>query len=87
MKLYLIHQREDYSYDTYDSAVVAAKSEADARLIHPGGSGYIYVVDRKQWSLNDDTWVDPVDVKVNYIGTAKPGTVAGTVICASFFAG
>ena len=35
MKLYLISQDVNTGYDTYDSAVVSAKSEADARTIHP----------------------------------------------------
>lgn len=35
MKLFLISQDKVNGYDTYDSAVVSAKSEADARNIHP----------------------------------------------------
>ena len=35
MKLYLISQDVNDGYDTYDSAVVAAESEEDARSIHP----------------------------------------------------
>ena len=36
MNMYLIWQEENCGYDTYDAAVVRAKSEDDARLIHPG---------------------------------------------------
>lgn len=32
-------------------------------------------------------WARPEHVVVEYIGTAKPGTKAGTVICTSFNAG
>lgn len=35
MKLFLISQSKNRGYDTYDSAVVIAESEEDARLIHP----------------------------------------------------
>ncbi len=35
MKLFLISQDVNNDYDTFDSAVVAAKSEQDAREIHP----------------------------------------------------
>lgn len=35
MKLYLISQDVTNGYDTYDSAVVLAESEDDAKLIHP----------------------------------------------------
>ena len=35
MKLYLIQQNTNCAYDTYDSAVVIATSEEEARYIHP----------------------------------------------------
>ena len=35
MKLYLIKQDDNCGYDTYDSAVVIATSEEEARQIHP----------------------------------------------------
>lgn len=35
MKLYLIQQDVNLGYDTYDSAVVIATSEEEARRIHP----------------------------------------------------
>lgn len=35
MNLYLISQTANNGYDSYDSAVVAAKSAKDARKIHP----------------------------------------------------
>ena len=38
MKLYLLSQEVVTGYDTYDSAVVAAESEDDARTIHPSWS-------------------------------------------------
>jgi hypothetical protein len=78
MKLYLISQNENNGYDTYDSAVVAAKDEEDASHIHPSGTG---------WDNDWGSWVSPEGVQVECLGTAKPGTKAGTVICASFNAG
>lgn len=76
MKLYLISQGHNQGYDTYDSAVVAAESEEDAKLIRPGGgprSGY-------------DGWCDPEYVECVYLGEAKEGSESG-VICASYNAG
>ncbi|MFA6125419.1 hypothetical protein [Sphingomonas sp.] len=35
MKLFLISQNQNYDYDTYDSAVVAAPDEETARLMNP----------------------------------------------------
>ena len=78
MNLYLISQRKNNGYDTYDSAVVAAESEDDARSIHPGGGPYS--ADQAY------TWAAPEYVTAIFIGIASPGTERG-VICASFNAG
>lgn len=72
MKLFLISQDCNTGYDTYDSAVVAAKDEESARNVSV--SSY-------------DAWASPEHVDVEYVGTAKPGTKAGAAICASFNAG
>lgn len=79
MKLWLISQDENRGYDTYDSAVVAAETEADARNIHPGRS--------EGWGDYFPTWSSSPDkVTARYIGEAMPGTEPG-VILASFNAG
>jgi len=72
MKLYRISQPEEkVSYDTFDSAIVAAESEVEAAI-----EGYA-----------SDCWVNnPNEVIVEYIGEAKEGTVAG-VILSSYNAG
>ena len=36
-KVFRIFQRDNDDYDTYDDAIVVAKSEGDARMIHPSG--------------------------------------------------
>ena len=76
MKLYYIRHTKMLGYDSYDSAVVAAKSEEDAKDIHPS--------DSKKWDYS--TWVSREDVIAELIGTAKAGTIRG-VIVASFNAG
>jgi hypothetical protein len=80
MNLYLISQNVNYSYDTYDSAVVQAESEEEARKIYPGSKN----------GLADDCltydWANPKNVKVELIGSAAPG-IKDIVICASFNAG
>lgn len=83
MNLYLISQSFNNDYDTYDSAVVAAKNEEDAKQVYPGDANKPEDVER--WRRMN--WASPEHVDVTYIGTAKPGTKAGTVICASFNAG
>jgi len=80
MNLYLLSQDDRRGYDTYDSVVVAAESEAEARLITPGFRGF-----DDSWRSSD--WARaPELVAVELIGVAVPGTEAG-VILSSFNAG
>jgi hypothetical protein len=95
VKLWLIYQDANSGYDTYDSAVVAAETEDEARRTHPG-SERAYWDDARQkfyWrspigaSFTNDQWAPHIDnVGVRPLGDALPGTQAG-VICASFNAG
>lgn len=78
MNLYLISQDVNKGYDTYDSAVVAAKNEEQARNTTP--SENITFESNYSWVKSPD------QVKVELIGKAKAGTKPG-VICASFNAG
>lgn len=81
MNLYRISQSINDDYDTFDSAVVVAESESDARKIHPGGRIY------EPWAKLGGTWaITPEDVEVELIGTTEEFE-AGTVIVASFNAG
>ena len=83
MKLFLISQNEHTSYDTYDSAVVAAEYIDEARNMDPSGeNGELMKWDKKSWA-----WCSSPDlVKVKYLGEAAVGIKQG-VICASFNAG
>jgi len=74
MKLYLISQNFNRGYDTYDSAVVTARNEGEARNTEIGSIGEF------------GSWVTPDKVKVELIGTAIKGTEAG-IILDSFNAG
>lgn len=79
MKLFLILQTENDDYDTYDSAVVAAETEEDARLINPDG--------KEEFGMAYSSWCKtPDDVTVKYLGIAAEGTQAG-IILGSFNAG
>ena len=81
MKLYLISQDVNDYYDTYDSAVVAAESDEDARSIHPDGESIDW---QNAKSSLYSTWAPLAsDVKVKCIGVAAPGIERG-VICASY---
>jgi hypothetical protein len=77
MNLYLISQSVNNDYDTFDSAIVAAESDEDARRMHPGGD---YDEPGRTWTA------DQSKVQVELIGIAKEDTKAGVVL-ASFNAG
>lgn len=83
MNLYLLPQSDNTGYDTYDSCVVAAKNEDEARKMHPDGSTPV-----EKWPtyVFADWAKHPDNVKVELIGRATKGTKAG-VILASFNAG
>ena len=74
MKLWLLTQTVNIGYDTYDSAVVAAESEEEARNIEVGDTGPY------------GTWAKPEHVRVEYLGEARDKHPFG-VVCASFNAG
>lgn len=81
--IYLLSQDQNRGYDTYDSIVVCAESEEEARNIHPRGEwrNSIYSMFR------DDSWAfDPKDVKVKFLGEASP-TIEKGIIITSFNAG
>ncbi len=91
MNMYLVSQEVNDGYDTYDSAVVSAESEADARIIHP--SDYLWHDGAwqrqdikgewyKEWGAG--TWAEPDAVTVRRIGRS---TEPRGVVLASFNAG
>ncbi len=82
--LYLISQYVNNAYDTYDSAVVCAKSAKDAKFTHPDNF-------KAKWCNKWDgkfshDWCDASDVVVKKIGVANDKQRLG-VICSSFHAG
>lgn len=70
-KLYLISQDTNNCFDSFDSAVVCAENEEQAKNIYPYYSNLC----------------SPQDVKVQYIGEAADNINVGEVICASYTAG
>lgn len=86
MKIYLISQKVNNDYDTYDSAVVCAENENEARKINPGGGEEITDNPDTDGTALYSVWCFLKDVQVEYIGEAKEGSVKD-VILASFRAG
>ena len=93
LKIFKIYQDVNIGYDTFDSAIVCAKNEKEAREINP--SGWYKFYDKSWWKQYDDgmkkeekdeTWVHPLEVKAIYLGEADDSVEEG-VILASFNAG
>jgi len=80
MKLWKLSQVINDGYDTYDSCVVVADTEEEARKIHP-----CHLYDSEvRWYIT--TWALPKDVTVEYLGETERN-FPNKVICASFNAG
>ncbi len=89
LKLYLISQEQNRGYDTYDSAVVAAYSEDEATLIHPGEGLFDEneQIECNRWDKGFVSWANhPSQVTADLIGDAID-CEPNSVICASFNAG
>ena len=95
MNLYLLSQKINKGYDTYDSCVVVAEDRDLAKMIVP------FDIDEDDedinpWSNSEESynnsynrgWCNtPEEVTVEYLGVAKEGSKENTVICSSFNAG
>ena len=98
MKIYKISQDVNKDYDTYDSAVVYAENEEEAKSIHPNEQGYIeklqngisifiYTDANAGISYYEPyNWTELKNVKVEYLGE-NPNITKKGVILASFNAG
>jgi hypothetical protein len=80
MKLYLLKQNDNNNYDTYDSCLVCAENEADARTIDPNGNEFKEGARYNEWALSKDS------ITCEEIGEANDKQERGVVI-ASFNAG
>ena len=100
MKLYKLSQEINNHYDTYDSVIVCAENEEEARKIHPAhyvthyrDGAWYGTYSRPPFEEYEEgyssNWVnfDQIDkIKVEYIGEASKDIKKG-VILASFNAG
>lgn len=99
MKIFLLTQSEDTGYDSYDSAVVIAEDEEQAKhscvcgfhKYHDGKFWFEYADGRQEKEGEEDQpvcsgWALPKHITVKYIGEAKEGSEQG-VVCSSYNAG
>lgn len=88
MNLYLLTQTVADDYDTFDSCVVVAETEEEAKTIHPGNTKVLLTEDCMREVGYEDSWaVRPSQVTAKVVGVAADGLERRQVICASFNAG
>lgn len=95
MNIYLISQNSNNSYDTYDSAVVSARTEDEAKKICPDSlfrwseefQCFTHLYHHRKMEDKYGSWVNDLNqISVQLIGETKTYQ-AGQVILASFNAG
>lgn len=85
MNIYKVSQTGNDDYDTFDSMIIIAETEEDARWTRPGWSSWDEMsCEKKFWAIGD--WYWPEECIVELIGEALPEMEAGVVL-ASFNAG
>jgi len=92
MNIYLLTRPHKSNWDEYESCVVVAKTEEEARQTHPNGTFYEHVGEpcennkwlKISWS---NTWIHINAVKVELIGKANRHHLTRQVICSDFNAG
>lgn len=77
LKLWKLSQSMNNGYDTYDSCIVAAYTEEEAKNISPCRKDMVYMC----WTIN------VTKVTATCIGVASPSINSGTCLLASFNAG
>lgn len=88
MKLWLLKQSAVTGYDTYDSCVVVADTEDQAKDMHPCtyDSKFLSKAGTKTTPIWYYDWARSAnEVTATYLGEAEDGT--RRVVCASFNAG
>ena len=80
MNIYRLWQEVNNEYDTYDSMVVIASNETEAKSYHPSGGTTQETLDG--W----DSWCSLEDVQIELLGKASKKQKAG-IVTASYNAG
>ena len=87
--LYLVERTDKVTWDEYDSFVVCAESEDEARRVHPSGRRF-FEDDMSEQSKQyfKSYWTDKIEtLEVTCIGLASVSLENRQVICLSFNAG
>ena len=87
--LYLVKRTDKVTWDEYDSFVVCAESEDEARRVYPSGRMFFEGDMSEQSKLYFKSgWTDKIEtLEVSCIGLASVSLENRQVICASYNAG
>jgi len=93
LNLYLLMQDDNNDYDTFDSMIVVAENEEQARMIHP--DGYDWSPDKNTWVNHRGeecifkTWAFSIEsISVEHVGICSiEGAKPGDIVIKSFNAG
>mgnify|MGYP003463396401 CR=1 FL=1 len=90
MNIYLVARTDRVDYDEFDSFVVIAKTEEEAKNIHPYYKEEEDAKEEAWYWKNSHSWVkkdDLYSLTITLIGKATKEYKVRKVICASFNAG
>lgn len=86
MNIYKLSQNINNSYDTYDSMIVVAETEQQAKLLHPDMLRFPEF--KGCWDFCGWISLDQIDfIQIELVGIAITTFMTPCVICASFNAG
>jgi len=83
MNIYKISQKDDWDFEVYLEAIVVAKNEDEARLIHPNGNavwdGNKWKSPQASWATSpNDSWCPPDEVKVELVENNTEGVISSS---------
>ena len=83
MNIYKISQKDDWDHEVYLEAIVIARSEDEARLMHPNDNavwdGNKWESHQASWATNpNDSWCTPDEVIVELVETDTESVVVSS---------
>ena len=87
--LYLVKRTDEVTWDEYDSFVVCAESENEARRVSPDGMMFFeFIMSEQSKRYFKSGWTDKIEtLEVSCIGLASVSLKNRQVICSSYNAG
>lgn len=79
MNLYLIEKTDQFDFDSYESAVVAAPGPDEARRTDPGSGSQL--ITENDWNRVASSWCNNISyVTADYLGVATEGVEQGVIL-------